>query len=152
MRRDEPLDSAGTGPPIRRQAARPTPGRDLFPQIVIAVTAGVVLGLAGLFFVLTHSPLPPPQVNTDLGIATFIIPLTGAATAGPTAEPAPRLALADFKALYDTPATRPLILDVRSQAAYDEGHIVDAISFPETDVDTRVGELPHNRLIVAYCQ
>jgi len=75
----------------------------------------------------------------------------------PTPAPAtqidpPRMPLEEFKALYDDPATRPLILDTRSKEAYDEGHIAGAISFPEADVDTRVGELPKDRLIIAYCQ
>lgn len=67
-------------------------------------------------------------------------------------EPPPRISLADFKALYDNPAKRPLILDVRAKEAYDLGHIKGAISFPEADVDARVNELPRNTLIVAYCQ
>lgn len=64
----------------------------------------------------------------------------------------PRITLTEFKALYDEPAKRPLIIDVRSRALYDQGHIAGAISFPEADLDARVGELPKNRLIVAYCQ
>jgi 3-mercaptopyruvate sulfurtransferase SseA len=78
--------------------------------------------------------------------------LTTGATAGPTDEPAPRMPLADFKKLYDDPAKRPLIIDVRAKEAFDAGHIEGAISFPEADVDTRVAELPKNKLIVAYCQ
>jgi hypothetical protein len=77
------------------------------------------------------------------------------ATAVPTTvadDTPPRMALADFKTLYDNPATRPIILDVRSSDLYEAGHIKGAISFPEADVDTRVGELPKDRLIVAYCQ
>ena len=60
--------------------------------------------------------------------------------------------LDEFKNLYDDPVKRPMIIDVRSKEAYDAGHIEGAISFPEADVDTRVGELPKDRLIVAYCQ
>jgi rhodanese-related sulfurtransferase len=74
------------------------------------------------------------------------------ATAGPTEEPPPRMPLADFKALYDNPAKRPLIIDVRAKEAFDAGHIKGSISFPESDVDTRVGELPKDKLVVAYCQ
>jgi len=70
-------------------------------------------------------------------------------TAGPTP---PRMTLADFKALYDDPAKRPLIIDVRAKEAFDAGHIKGSISFPESDVDTRVGELPKDKLVVAYCQ
>jgi len=60
--------------------------------------------------------------------------------------------LDEFKALYDDPAKRPLILDVRAKDAFDAGHITGAISFPESDVDARVAELPKDKLIIAYCQ
>jgi hypothetical protein len=75
-------------------------------------------------------------------------------TQAPADDPAsvPRMPLAAFKKLYDDPATRPLILDVRSKDTYDDGHIAGAISFPEADMDTRVGELPKDKLIIAYCQ
>jgi hypothetical protein len=64
----------------------------------------------------------------------------------------PRMALDEFKALYDDPAKRPLILDVRSKELYAQGHIPGAVSFPESEMDARVGELPRDRLIIAYCQ
>ena len=38
------------------------------------------------------------------------------------------------------------------EEAFDAGHITGAISFPESDVDARVAELPKDKLIVAYCQ
>src|SRR5215212_4610202 len=80
----------------------------------------------------------------------------GASAAGSQAllvsEDPPRITLAAFKALYDNPATRPLILDVRDPVTYADGHISGAVSFPEADVDSRVSELPKDKLIVAYCQ
>jgi len=72
-------------------------------------------------------------------------------TAAAGGEP-PRISLQEFKALYDDPAKRPIILDVRTLSAYRQGHIKGAISFPEADVDKRAGELPKDKLIVAYCQ
>jgi rhodanese-related sulfurtransferase len=62
------------------------------------------------------------------------------------------MALDEFKALYDDPAKRPLILDVRAKEAFDAGHITGAINFPESVVDARVAVLPKDKLIVAYCQ
>jgi rhodanese-related sulfurtransferase len=60
--------------------------------------------------------------------------------------------LADFMTLYNDPAKRPIIIDVRAKEAFDSGHIAGAISFPESDVDTRISELPKDKLVVAYCQ
>jgi cytochrome c biogenesis protein CcmG/thiol:disulfide interchange protein DsbE len=117
---------------------------------------------------IAQAPLPlgtiseqvPVPVGTDASgkvpVSTAVVirdPLTPVPPSpGPTQGPAPRMPLEQFKKLYDDPATRPLIIDVRAKEAYDAGHIVGAISFPEGDVDTRVGELPKDKLVIAYCQ
>ena len=54
--------------------------------------------------------------------------------------------------LYDDPAKRPMILDVRAYETYMQGISRAQYSFPEADVDTRVRSLPKDKLIVAYCQ
>jgi hypothetical protein len=89
---------------------------------------------------------PRPTATARASATTTAMP-----TATPGGDP-PRITLQEFKALYDDPAKRPIILDVRAPASYEEGHIKGAISFPEVDVDRRVGELPKDKLIVAYCQ
>ena len=63
-----------------------------------------------------------------------------------------RVPMEQFKALYDDPANRPVVVDVRSKQSFDEGHIKGAISVPEAEVDSRLADLPKDRLIVAYCQ
>jgi hypothetical protein len=63
-----------------------------------------------------------------------------------------RMAIEEFKTLYDDPAKRPLIVDVRGKQAYDEGHITGAINIPVAETDARLAEFPKDRLIVAYCQ
>jgi rhodanese-related sulfurtransferase len=60
--------------------------------------------------------------------------------------------LGDFKALYDDPATRPIILDTRTEQTFASGHIPGAILFPSDQVAANVGTLPKDKLIVAYCQ
>jgi 3-mercaptopyruvate sulfurtransferase SseA len=86
--------------------------------------------------------------NTSVPAAN---PTSPASQQTPGDEP-PRIELKEFKALYDDPAKRPLIIDVRTKEIYDQGHIKGAISFPEAEVDARVSELPKDKLIVAYCQ
>ncbi len=44
-----------------------------------------------------------------------------------------------------------IVVDVRSQASYEQQHIAGAISMPEAQVPARAGELPLDRLIVFYC-
>ena len=44
-----------------------------------------------------------------------------------------------------------IVVDVRSQSAYDAGHIKDSISVPEGEIDRHLSELPKDKLIVTYC-
>jgi hypothetical protein len=137
--------------------ARRAPGRsDPFPIVLGAIIGAMVIGLMVVVYLISSNGIPgggPQPTTIALNTATVGgVDATPQGTAVPTEEPAPRIALADFKKLYDNPATRPLIIDVRAKEAYDAGHIEGAISFPEADVDTRVGELPKDKLVVAYCQ
>lgn len=46
-----------------------------------------------------------------------------------------------------------VILDVRDQSEYDEGHIPGAILIPYTEIENRAEELPDkNQLILVYCR
>jgi 3-mercaptopyruvate sulfurtransferase SseA len=99
------------------------------------VPLGVQTGLPGE--VPTNDIAIPPAVPTG---------------SPPPADDPPRMQLGDFKALYDDPATRPIIIDTRNEAAFAEGHIPGAILFPSTEVENNVATLPKDKLIVAYCQ
>ncbi|HEV3469492.1 MAG TPA: rhodanese-like domain-containing protein [Pyrinomonadaceae bacterium] len=46
---------------------------------------------------------------------------------------------------------RAVALDVRPAEAFEEGHIRGAVSIPEEEVVGRAGELPKDKLVVAYC-
>src|SRR5579859_1555635 len=161
----------------RRAASRPPPKRDTFPLAVSAVVILLLVGLTAVFALnngnagavsgTNNNPVvgsgtgganpagattaPNTQANGQVaGVPTSIVSLD---TPAPTSvDDAPRMPLADFKKLYDDPKTRPLILDVRAVDAYNQGHILGAISFPESDIDARIKELPKDKLIVAYCQ
>lgn len=45
-----------------------------------------------------------------------------------------------------------LLLDVRPEEEYEEGHIADAVSFPGKDLEKRIRELPNDKEIIAYCR
>lgn len=106
------------------------------------IIGAMIIGLgAVLFLILSNNSGTTPANNN---------------TVSPTADAntPPRMAIGEFKALYDDPAKRPLIVDVRPVASYAEGHIEGAVSMPETDIDTLVADkqVPKDKMIVAYCQ
>jgi rhodanese-related sulfurtransferase len=45
-----------------------------------------------------------------------------------------------------------MIIDVRAVEAFNEGHIVGAVSMPEANIDSLVAQIPKDSLVVAYCQ
>jgi len=45
-----------------------------------------------------------------------------------------------------------VILDVRNQSEYDSGHIRNARLIPLSQLESRLGELDQNRVILVYCQ
>ena len=44
-----------------------------------------------------------------------------------------------------------VIIDVRGEAAYKQGHIKGARLIPATDILAHVDELPRDKMIVTYC-
>jgi hypothetical protein len=44
-----------------------------------------------------------------------------------------------------------VLIDVRDRVAYDAGHAVGALSFPESEIDSRLNELPHDKELILYC-
>lgn len=123
-----------------------------------AIIGVMVIGLAIVVFLLgagNNGSTSNQQANgANSANGGAVLPTTAApGSTGQTAgtDP-PRMPLADFKALYDDPAKRPMIIDVRPIDAYNQGHIKGAISFPEDSVDARINELPKDKLVVAYCQ
>ena len=91
-------------------------------------------------------------LNNNTNLVGGTTPAPPAANQGATGGDPPRMSLETFKQLYDDPAQRPLIVDVRAADAYAQGHIAGAVSIPEADVPTRFKEIPKDSLVVAYCQ
>ena len=46
---------------------------------------------------------------------------------------------------------KAVVIDVRSQDAYDAGHIPGAKLIPSGEIMVRVNELPKDKLIITYC-
>ena len=59
----------------------------------------------------------------------------------------------DVEAVLATPENqRPFILDVRTANEFSEGHIPDAVNIPIDELRSRLGEIPRDREVAAYCQ
>ena len=59
----------------------------------------------------------------------------------------------DVESVLAAPAAeQPFLLDVRTPQEFASGHISGAVNIPVDDLRPRLGELPRERKIAAYCQ
>lgn len=74
----------------------------------------------------------------------------GSETLPQTREEVPRITLDELRDLLASPR-KIVLIDTRSRAEYEAGHIPGAISIPYAEVDARYRELPRATQIVTYC-
>jgi hypothetical protein len=84
------------------------------------------------------------QMSTNASNASKATPSPGAVP-----EDAKRISLPDAKTAYD--AGTAVFYDTRPKNAYDQEHIKGSVSFPGTEMDQRLGELPKDKQLIFYC-
>ena len=62
------------------------------------------------------------------------------------------LAPADLQVLTQNPDPTISIIDVRSNAEFQAGHIPTALSYPSSEIASRLGELPLTQYLIVHCQ
>ncbi|HEX6285384.1 MAG TPA: rhodanese-like domain-containing protein [Pyrinomonadaceae bacterium] len=70
-------------------------------------------------------------------------------TATPYPDGVRRVTIDELEAL--TKEGKAFVVDVRSEDAYNAGHIPGAKLIPLDDIGTRFKELPREKLIITYC-
>jgi len=71
------------------------------------------------------------------------------AQTAPTQESARRISATEARqALAKGQA---VLVDVRPKESYDASHAQGAISIPLSDIGSRAGELPKDKLVITYC-
>ena len=85
----------------------------------------------------------------DSGKAASKLPTVQTGTATTYADGARRVTLAEFDELVKK--GQAFIVDVRTQAAYDDGHIPGAVLIPAGEILNHLSELPRDKMIVTYC-
>jgi 3-mercaptopyruvate sulfurtransferase SseA len=67
----------------------------------------------------------------------------------PPGDSARRITPAELK--VEVASNHVLIIDVRGEAAYKQGHIKGAIQIPATEILTHIDRLPRDKMIATYC-
>lgn len=57
----------------------------------------------------------------------------------------------ELKKIVELPVDSIWIIDVRSEKAFENGHIPTAKSFPAGSVTTRLSEIPKSKYLIIYC-
>lgn len=77
------------------------------------------------------------------------LPGTAGRAAAQGAAEAPRVAAEEVKRLAEKGEV--VIIDTRGKDAYDLEHAEGALSIPVAELESRLAELPNDKLIAAYC-
>jgi rhodanese-related sulfurtransferase len=59
---------------------------------------------------------------------------------------------ADLQVLTQNPDPDIWLIDVRTNATYQAGHIPTALSYPSTEIASRLGELPLTKYLIVHCE
>jgi rhodanese-related sulfurtransferase len=59
---------------------------------------------------------------------------------------------AALQALTQSPDPDIWIIDVRSAAEFQAGHIPTALSYPSSEIESRLSELPLTQYLIVHCQ
>jgi len=86
------------------------------------------------------------NANTHANTATTLTPAPAHAT---QADNVKRVTTKELEAMLKDGTA--IVVDVRSKAMYDAGHIRGAKLVPVTEIDKRADELPKDKMIVTYC-
>jgi 3-mercaptopyruvate sulfurtransferase SseA len=133
-----------------RKAASRASQKDRLASVAIPVVVGVVLvGLIiGAIVLNEKRSAAPTAVRTE----EISVPVVTVAPQPTTAIPypnVPRITLKETQELLEK--GQAVLIDVRGSDAYDQEHAAGAILFTESDIATRLNELPRDKQLILYC-
>jgi 3-mercaptopyruvate sulfurtransferase SseA len=109
-------------------------------RLLISAVAAVLFAIVVLTACNSKEQLPKPTTAASPATAPAQLPPGDSARRITPAEVKDELARNDV-----------VIIDVRGEAAYKQGHIKGARLIPATEILAHVDELPRDKMIVTYC-
>jgi Rhodanese-like domain len=126
-------------------------------DVPMASTTETTIQTATTASAVDTAPIPAPAVDTaPRGFNTPLAPTTAGLTtssqapvlAGSKAE-VPRISAEDLR--EKVRAGSVTVVDVRANAAYQEGHIPGSLSIPLASVEANLDLLPKGKQVITYC-
>jgi len=114
------------------------------PRRGLALAGGVLLAVAATpAFAAPQDPAPAHGLTPQPQAAA------PAETPARPTEEARRISAAEARQALAK--GKAVLVDVRPKESYDASHAQGAISLPLTDLGSRAGELPKDKLVITYC-
>lgn len=116
--------------------------------VPLAVMLAMPGGPAGPQTMPAETPAPRPMLHAQPAAPATPEAAAPAQPADPLAA-APRISPADAKKALDS--GKAVLVDVRAADAWREEHAKGAINIPSMELYARLGELPKDKQVIAYC-
>jgi len=134
--------------PVSRKGKQPSGGAG---SLVLPILVGLVV-VAFIVFAIVLSEKRQAPATTGAIQNTLSVPVVTAQPNPTTTIPFPSIERISVKQTVELMGKgKAVLVDVRSQASYDQSHAAGAVSFPEETIDERYTELPKDTLLVLYC-
>lgn len=120
-------------------------------SLVLPILVGLLV-VAFIVFAIIVSEKRQTRTTTGTVQNTLSVPVITAQPNPTKTIPFPeieRVSVKNTKELLDK--GKAVLIDVRSQAAYEQSHAVGALSFPEETIEQRYSELPKDKQVILYC-
>ena len=98
---------------------------------------------------MTHPPVRTWLAMLVLLATIILVPGASGPAAAAGAADAPRVTAEEVKRLAEKGDV--VIIDTRTKDSYDFEHAEGALSIPVGELESRLGDLPKDKLIAAYC-
>jgi hypothetical protein len=135
---------------VRSNARRPKRRAKNSPSLAIPLVAGaiVVIIIAAAAILATQSQ----RFLSSSGLGGASAPVATAQALPTASVPYPDVARISLQETTDKlEQGQAVLIDVRDRSAYDAGHAAGALSFPESEIDGRLNELPRDKELILYC-
>lgn len=129
-------------PPSRAVPRKKKTGADPASMLIPAVVGVVVLAIIVVAIISIE----------NRQAAAINVPVTTAQPQSTQSIPypdVPRISLEETRRKLDS--GQAILVDVRSKESYDSSHAQGALSIPETEVDSRLSEIPRDVEVILYC-
>jgi hypothetical protein len=129
---------------LRKQPARNPPS----PAIPIVAGAIIVIIIAAAALIASQSR----RILSAGALGGGAAPVATARALPTEPVPYPDVARISLQETTDKlEQGQAVLIDVRDRSSYDAGHAAGALSFPESEIDSRLNELPRDKELILYC-